>query len=209
MTNRSAFAVGSAALGVLLTFSGCGSSSETTPEGDAGPIDSYVPPVDTGTDTDADMDGAVDPDGATDGAVDPDGAVDGIECGEEVCVGEQTCCITGEGATCIAAEAMCEGYEAGCTGPGDCDLGQECCFTFEGSECVTTGMCEGFGGACNDANDCTGTEVCCATTSGTTCEEPGDCTGAVRCDGDAYCTTTDAGDCCRLGFCTDFCIGPG
>jgi hypothetical protein len=190
MTARSAFVVGPFALGALLAFSGCGSSDEAEPGQDAGPVDSYVPPEDTGTD--------------------PDAGAEGIECGDEVCTEEdEFCCATGDASECMGPEDNCEGFAIGCTSNEDCDGTDECCLTAGGSSCVESGMCEATGVDCATTSGCDMDDVCCGEIDGVTCKDLGDCEGVVRCMGDPECTDSGAGDCCRQGFCASGAVCAG
>lgn len=85
-----------------------------------------------------------------------------VACGAAKCiVGQQTCCVTASGASCVPSSGICAGGSAfRCDGPEDCDAGRVCCLRAETggyrSACARPAECAQTHGAaiCHVGADC-------------------------------------------------------
>jgi hypothetical protein len=100
-----------------------------------------------------------------------DGSTPGIiECGTTTCnAATQQCCVTWQGASCIAKGAQCQGIVATCDGPEDCNPGQICCGRTWGQNrgltCTAPNACNNGERVCHLDADCVSGERCCNETT--------------------------------------------
>jgi hypothetical protein len=159
-------------------------------------------------------------DAQTDGAQ-QDGSTPGvIECGNTTCdAATQQCCVTFQGASCIARGAQCQGAVATCDGPEDCGgTTPICCGRTNGSNrglrCSSANQCNGAR-VCHLDADCASGQKCCveATIAGytvLTCAASADCPyvgpgvvcGAMVCSSSQVCCVSYNGATCSSGGCS-------